>query len=104
MKSRMLNIPDEILIKLLKLDVIWISNACANAVLKQAWYVDVVDHIIIFHMCKNGYRSGFSEATTKGVLWKKIILNNLQNWQENTSVGISFFNKAADLRPLNLVK
>ena len=73
------------------------SNACTNAVLKQAWYVDVVDHIIIFHMCKNGYRSGFSEATTKGVLWKKIILNNLQNWQENTSVGISFFNKAADL-------
>ena len=35
-----------------------------------------------------------TEAATVGVLWKKVILKNLQNSQENTCARV-FFNKVA---------
>ena len=35
----------------------------------------------------------FVEATTGGVLWKKVFLKNLQNSQENTCVRVSFLIK-----------
>ena len=44
-----------------------------------------------------------TEATTTGVLWKKVFLEILQNPQENTCAR-AFFNKVAGHRPATLVK
>ena len=43
------------------------------------------------------------EAATRGVLWKKVLLEILQNSQENTFAKVSF-NKVAGLRPATLLK
>ena len=34
-----------------------------------------------------------AEAATRGVLWEKMLLEILQNWQENTCVRVSFLIK-----------
>ena len=46
----------------------------------------------------------FSEAATRGVLWKKLFLEILQKSQENACARVSFFNKNAGLRPAFLLK
>ena len=37
--------------------------------------------------------SCFSEAATRGVLWKMVNLKLLRNSQRNTCAGVSFYNK-----------
>ena len=51
------------------------------------------------------YISSFrrSEATNEDVLYKNLLLKNLQNSLENTSVGVSF-NKVAVLQACNFIK
>ena len=44
-----------------------------------------------------------TEATTRGILWKKVFLKISQNSQENACVSL-FFNKVAGLRPATLWK
>ena len=46
----------------------------------------------------------YPEAATRGVLWKKVFLEILQNLQENTCARVSFFTKVAGLRAVNLLK
>ena len=44
------------------------------------------------------------EAATRGVLWKKVLLEISQNSQENTGARGLFFNKFASLKPAILLK
>ena len=45
-----------------------------------------------------------AETATGGVLQKKVFLKISQNSQENTCIGVSSFNKVADLSPVTLFK
>ena len=44
-----------------------------------------------------------SEAATRSVLWKKVLLEISQNSQENTCPRVSFFNRVVGLRPAILL-
>ena len=48
--------------------------------------------------------SGYSEAATRGVLWKKVFLENFTKFTGKHLCQILFFNKVVSLRPATLLQ
>ena len=80
------------------------SNICYYAI----WFVYETSNWVKPKIRNFVFRRLFSfvkfRSSCLEVFWKKGVLKNSLNSQENTCVGVSFFNKVAGLRPENLLK